>query len=168
MSIHRSLQFASALIVGIALSPALASAQKVDSYSPADLAQLHGKLAAQKSPKNGIASIMLEKYPGHFTEIILRHHSGEAELHKQMADFFIVVDGHATLRTGGTIANPRDIGPGEVHGSSVEGGQETRLEKGSIIHLPANVPHQLMLDAGQTFTYFVIKVNEHETGSSNP
>lgn len=167
MNIYRRLPLASALAVGLALSPALASAQKVDSYSPADLAQLHNKLAAQNNPKNGIASIMLEKYPGHFTEIILRHHSGEAELHKVMADFFVVVDGHATLRTGGTIVNPRDIGPGEVHGSSVQGGQETRLEKGSIVHIPANVPHQLMLDPGQTFTYFVIKLNEHET-AGNP
>lgn len=148
------------LAFSITVWPVPASAQKIDNYSPSDLASLSRSLAGREVSKNGIASIMLQKYPGHFTEIILRHQSGEAELHKNMADFFVVVGGTAMLRSGGTILKPRDIGPGEVHGSSIDGGQETTLEKGSIVHIPANVPHQLLLQPGQSFTYFVIKVDE--------
>jgi quercetin dioxygenase-like cupin family protein len=39
-------------------------------------------------------------------------------------------------------------------------GVETKLNQGDIVHIPATVPHQLLLREGGTFLYFVIKVKE--------
>jgi quercetin dioxygenase-like cupin family protein len=32
------------------------------------------------------------------------------------------------------------------------------LSTGDIVHIPAGTPHQLLLDKGKPFTYFVVKV----------
>ena len=37
------------------------------------------------------------------------------------------------------------------------GGEEKTLEEGDIVHIPAHVPHQLLLTSKE-FTYFVLKV----------
>jgi quercetin dioxygenase-like cupin family protein len=50
--------------------------------------------------------------------------------------------------------------PGEVRGDSIEGGKEMKLKKGDIVHIPANIPHQLVLAKGDTFQYFIVKVQE--------
>jgi quercetin dioxygenase-like cupin family protein len=56
--------------------------------------------------------------------------------------------------------NSSTTAPGEVRGDSVQDGKETRLKKGDIVHIPANIPHQLVLAKGGTFQYFIVKVQE--------
>src|SRR5258708_29200561 len=67
----------------------------------------------------GSASEILKEYPRHNIQISVRLRSGIAELHEHFADLFIVLDGRATMVTGGTIVNPQSVGPGEVRGSMV-------------------------------------------------
>jgi len=112
---------------------------------------------AQKSPA-GIASVTLEKYPGHLTMLTVRTKAGGAEMHAAFNDVFIVEDGEANVLTGGTIINPKETSPGETRGSSVEGGTPHILRKGDIMHISPNVPHQTVVAAGKTFTYYVIKI----------
>jgi quercetin dioxygenase-like cupin family protein len=47
-----------------------------------------------------------------------------------------------------------------LRGDSIKGGKETTLAKGDIIHVPANIPHQLVLANGDTFEYYIVKVQE--------
>ena len=68
--------------------------------------------------------------------------------------------GQATLVSGGRMVNGASTGPGEVRGDSVQDGKEMKLNKGDIVHIPANIPHQLLLANGDTFQYFVLKVQE--------
>ena len=70
----------------------------------------------------------------------------------------VLVVGTATLVTGGTIASPATTAPGEIRGASIEQGIRKKLQEGDIAHIPPGVPHQLVLDAGGTFTYFVVKI----------
>ena len=74
--------------------------------------------------------------------------------------FYVVVAGQATLVSGGHMVNGATTAPGEVRGDSIQDGKETTLKKGDIVHIPANIPHQIMLAKGGTFQYFVIKVQE--------
>ena len=76
------------------------------------------------------------------------------------ADFFFVIQGSAKLLTGGTVQDGKTVSPGEIRGKSVLNGVETTLNPGDIVHIPATVPHQLLLPEGQSFLYFVIKVKE--------
>lgn len=112
---------------------------------------------ALKSP-SGIASVTLEKYPGHFTMLTVRTKSGGAEMHGQWNDIFVVLDGEATELIGGTIVDQKSAPGGETRGTRVEGGTPTPMRKGDVIHISPNTPHQTVLAPGKTFTYYVIKV----------
>ncbi len=129
-----------------------------DQYSPADLTAMEKQLE-QKAVK-GLATETLKKYSTDYTLLAFRSQSGQAELHEKFADFYVVVAGQATLVSGGHIVNGATTAPGEVRGDSVQDGKETKLKKGDIVHIPANIPHQLVLAKGDTFQYFVIKVQE--------
>jgi quercetin dioxygenase-like cupin family protein len=40
------------------------------------------------------------------------------------------------------------------------GGTSHKLAAGDVVHIPANTPHQLLVEPGTQFTYFVVKVNQ--------
>jgi mannose-6-phosphate isomerase-like protein (cupin superfamily) len=130
-----------------------------DRYSPAELMAMEQKLA-QKKDASGTATETLKKYSTDYSMLAFRSQSGKAELHEKFADFYVVVDGSATLISGGTMVNGAPSAPGEVRGDSITGGKEMKLTKGDIVHIPANIPHQLVLAKGDTFQYFIIKVQE--------
>ena len=130
-----------------------------DQYSPADLAAMEKNLE-QKADASGLATETLKKYATDYTMLAFRSKSGKAELHEKFADFYFVVGGEATLVSGGHIVNSASTAPGEVRGDSVQDGKETKLKKGDIVHIPANIPHQLVLAKGATFQYFIVKVQE--------
>lgn len=60
------------------------------------------------------------------------------------------------------MTDSRQTDNGEFRGTGLEGGSQTLLKKGDIVHIPAGVPHQLRIAPGNTFTYFVVKVTEPE------
>ena len=72
----------------------------------------------------------------------VRGRAGIAEQHERFADLFIVLDGRATLITGGTVSGAHIIAPGEIRGTAVEGGKRIELHPGDLAHVPAGVPHQ--------------------------
>jgi mannose-6-phosphate isomerase-like protein (cupin superfamily) len=143
------------LTVGI-LTAALAMATtNVDVYSSKDLQALSQKLSQKRSQ---FASQNLERYGNHYTMVAERGGTGSSEMHEQEADVFVVVSGEATLVSGGKIVNPHTEKPGEIRGISIEGGERRQVAEGDIIHIPAKTPHQLLIENGKPFTYFVVKV----------
>ena len=130
-----------------------------DQYSPADLMAMEKSLE-QKADASGLATETLKKYASDYTMLAFRSKSGKAELHEKFADFYFVVGGEATLVSGGHIVNSSTTAPGEMRGDSVQDGKETKLKKGDIVHIPANIPHQLVLAKGAIFQYFIVKVQE--------
>jgi mannose-6-phosphate isomerase-like protein (cupin superfamily) len=139
----------------------VAPANRVDYHSAAQMEAQAKKLLAEagKAP-TGVATATLDSYPGHYVVMIARVKSGVGELHRQENDVFVVVDGDATVLTGGTMVDPKDTAPGEVRGTRVDGGVAHELHKGDLFHVPPNVPHQTILAPGKTFTYYVVKVVE--------
>ena len=132
----------------------------VDHYSPAVLLERAAYLRKLAKHGDGSASEMLKEYPQHFTMLSFRSRDGEAEVHDGHADLFYVLDGHATLVTGGTVTGTRAIGPGETRGDGIEGGTRQELRAGDVAHVPAGVPHQILVAGDKTFTSFVMKVLE--------
>jgi mannose-6-phosphate isomerase-like protein (cupin superfamily) len=133
----------------------------VDHTTQAQLLGREKELKQAAASGNGSASIKISDYPNHYTMLAYRAKTGGGELHQNFADFFYVVHGDATLLTGGKLVNPTTASAGELRGTGVEGGSETPLRQGDFVHIPANVPHQLVIPDGQDFYYFVIKVREH-------
>ena len=81
---------------------------------------------------------------------------GQAEIHTLDTDVIYVVDGSATLVTGGKAVDTKVIAPNEIRGSKIEGGEEHRINKGDAIIIPNGVPHQFTAVTGELH-YFVCK-----------
>ena len=125
-------------------------------------AQLKGfsKSLAPKMNAQKLATQQLGKWGNHLFMVAHREASGEAEVHDKQADIFIVQSGEATLKIGGTVVSPKTTAPGEIRGASISGGEDKKLGPGDVAHIPAKVPHQLLVDAGKQFTYAIVKIDE--------
>ena len=111
------------------------------------------KLDAQKLANETIAT------DGNRTFLIAyREGSGVAEWHEKQADVMFISAGQLTMVYGGTIVEAKTTAPGEMRGASIQGGTEARLGPGDVLHIPAKVPHQMILAPGAKVTYFVTKI----------
>lgn len=81
---------------------------------------------------------------------------GQAEIHTLDTDVIYVVDGAATLVTGGKVSDAKEIAPNEFRGSKIEGGETHQIAKGDAIVLPNGLPHQFTAVKGELH-YFVCK-----------
>jgi mannose-6-phosphate isomerase-like protein (cupin superfamily) len=64
-----------------------------------------------------------------------------ASVHEKEAEIFYVVDGTATLVTGGRLKNERRTNADNLTGAGVDGGTSRRVAKGDFILVPENTPH---------------------------
>jgi mannose-6-phosphate isomerase-like protein (cupin superfamily) len=139
---------------------ALAQSVSVDHLTQSEILEKAQALEAKAAGADGSAAVKLNDYPNHYTMISLRHKNGGAEVHENYADLFFVVKGKATLLSGGEVQNAKTVSPGEIRGTAVNNGSSTPLKEGDFLHIPAGVPHQLLIADGDTFLYFVVKVKE--------
>lgn len=86
-----------------------------------------------------------------------REAAGLAEIHHEDTDIVYVLDGTATLVTGGTAVDTKTIAPGEIRGASIQGGETRKLGKGDVVIIPAGTPHWFQ-QVTAPFTYYVVKV----------
>jgi mannose-6-phosphate isomerase-like protein (cupin superfamily) len=131
-----------------------------DHWSPAILLERAAYLRNLAKHGDGQASETLNEYPQHATMLSFRARDGVAELHENFADLFYVLDGRATLVTGGTVVGAETVGPGEIRGASIDGGVRQELRAGDVAHVPAGVPHQMLVPGEKTFTSFVVKIQQ--------
>jgi mannose-6-phosphate isomerase-like protein (cupin superfamily) len=139
----------------LAATVILAATSAVDHYSSADLAAIKDKLSAEHPT---FKSVPLKQYKGHYTMVAHREATGSSEVHEHEADIFVIEDGEGTLITGGKLVNSHVEKPGELRGTSIAGGEQVHYAPGDIFHIPAGVPHQLLVEKGKQVTYFVVKV----------
>jgi glc operon protein GlcG len=86
-----------------------------------------------------------------------RDAAGMAEVHELDADIIYVLDGTATLITGGTAENLKPTAPNELRGSGIRGGETRRIAKGDVLIVPKGTPHWFQEVSGP-FNYYVVKV----------
>jgi len=66
-----------------------------------------------------------------------------ASVHEAQAELFYVVDGSATLLTGGTLVGGTRNGS-NMQGRSIEGGTPQKFSKGDFLIVPSGVAHQFI------------------------
>ena len=54
---------------------------------------------------------------------------------------FYVIDGSATLTTGGKLTNESRTNKENLSGSGIEGGTSRTISKGDFVIVPENTPH---------------------------
>jgi mannose-6-phosphate isomerase-like protein (cupin superfamily) len=137
-------------------------APQSDHWSAAVLLERGAYLRKLAKHGNGSESETLKEFPRHCAMLSFRSRDGEAEVHENFADVFYVLEGRATLVTGGVVAGARLVGPGETRGSSVEGGVRQELRAGDVAHVPAGVPHQMLVAGENSITCLVVKIEENQ------
>jgi mannose-6-phosphate isomerase-like protein (cupin superfamily) len=93
---------------------------------------------------------------------------GVAAVHFKVTEVYHVIDGAATLVTGGTMVNAKNRAPDEesvkfedgpgASGSSISGGTTQRIKAGDVVVIPAGVPHWFSAIEG-SITYLVVRVD---------
>jgi len=114
------------------------------------------KQLASKMNASKVATESLGAYGNHTFMLAHRQGNGEAELHERQNDIFVIESGAANLVVGGIVVNPKTTAPGEIRGPSIKGGENKPLLAGDIVHIPAGVPHQMLVPS--QVTYFVVKI----------
>ncbi len=94
-----------------------------------------------------------DKYMVHASH---RDKAGAVEVHEQDADIIYVLEGSATLVTGGEVISGKVVAPGEIRGTDVKGGETRTISKGDVIIVPAGTPHWFKEVAGP-INYYVVK-----------
>jgi mannose-6-phosphate isomerase-like protein (cupin superfamily) len=91
---------------------------------------------------------------------------GVAAVHFKVTEIYHVMDGAATLVTGGTMVDAKtrpadslsvrlEDGPGES-GTAIQGGVSQRIKAGDVVVIPAGVPHWFSKIEG-SITYVVVR-----------
>ena len=106
-----------------AIQALIANAKKIRSEGQANVSQPIVALAPYKAALEYRASI------------------GTAAIHEKEAELFYVIDGAATLVTGGKIVNEKRINPENTQGIAIEGGQSKSVAKGDFFFIPEGTAH---------------------------
>lgn len=86
-----------------------------------------------------------------------REQDGVAEIHTLDTDLVYVLEGSATLVTGGQTPEAKPIEPNELRGPAIVGGDRRRIGQGDVVVIPAGVPH-MFTEVHGPLNYYVVKV----------
>jgi uncharacterized protein GlcG (DUF336 family)/quercetin dioxygenase-like cupin family protein len=86
-----------------------------------------------------------------------REKPGQAEIHTKDADIIYVLQGSATVVTGGEAVDAKTTAPDELRGSSIRDGQTRQIAQGDVVIVPRGTPHQFV-EVTNPFLYYVVKV----------
>jgi mannose-6-phosphate isomerase-like protein (cupin superfamily) len=87
-----------------------------------------------------------------------RRAAGQVEYHDHTKHIFIMVEGEATLVTGGTMVDAKRTGPDQMRAAAIEGGQTHHLSKGDVITIPAKTPHWFKEVPTKTVAYYAVNI----------
>jgi glc operon protein GlcG len=82
-----------------------------------------------------------------------------AEIHTRDTDIAYVLQGAATLVTGGWATDLKSTGPEELRGSGIRGGETRKLGPGDVVIIPNGIPHWFK-EVSHPFLYYVVKVRQ--------
>ena len=86
-----------------------------------------------------------------------REAPGMVEVHTKDADILYVLQGSATIVTGGTMVEGHNIATDEIRGKKIIGGETRSLVPGDAMIIPNGIPHWFKEVQGP-FLYYVVKV----------
>ena len=138
------------LLVSLVALPLTASAQapaptptdrtKATVFKAADLAAAIAKLPGDR-PASSVRVFTLAPYNVNVERRLPRPQG--ASLHEAQAELFYVIDGAATLLTGGTLVTPTRTGT-NLAGTGIEGGVRQAVAKGDFMIVPSGLAHQFV------------------------
>jgi len=142
------------ILIAVALPLMAADPAGFASWTNADI-QARAKAAKLDEHKAG--ADRAANWGNHSLLIVRREGDGEAEIHENQVDVITVVSGEGTLVVGGTAVDTHPTTAGEIRGKSITGGTNHKMAVGDVFHIPANVPHQMLVP--KSLVIQVVKVD---------
>jgi mannose-6-phosphate isomerase-like protein (cupin superfamily) len=109
--------------------------------SAAEVAALIAKAKAERKDNQPIVAQSLLQLAPYNVSLEYRASVGNAAVHETEAELFYVIDGSATLVTGGKLTNESRTNAENLTGSGIEGGQSRHVAKGDFIMVPERTAH---------------------------
>ena len=106
----------------------------------------------------------LVETPAYKVHASRREAEGMAEVHVRDTDIIYVLDGSASIVTGGQMIEGNVIAADEIRGRAISGGTTQRLAKGDVLIVPNGVPHWFR-DLQAPFLYYVVKATSEAGGT---
>ena len=126
--------------VGQQPSTQAAPAMKTFSSS-ADVAALIAKAKSERKEGQPIVSEPILQLAPYNANLEYRASVGNAAVHEREAEVFYVIDGSATMVTGGKLVKETRTNATNLTGSAIEGGDSRKVAKGDFLIVPENTPH---------------------------
>lgn len=121
-------------------SPTPTDRTKASVFSAADLGAALGKLGTDR-PSSSVRVFTLAPYNVNVERRLPRPQG--ASLHEAQAELFFVIEGSATLLTGGTLTASTRNGS-NLSGAGIEGGVRQTFGKGDFLLVPSGLAHQFV------------------------
>jgi mannose-6-phosphate isomerase-like protein (cupin superfamily) len=133
--------------------------------SAADVAALLAKAKADhKDGQPTVIERILQLAP-YGVNLEYRTAVGPAAVHEKEAELFYVLDGSATLVTGGKLANEKRTNAENLSGTGIEDGKSQAVAKGDVVIVPENTPHWFSAING---TVVLMSLHVPRSAGSNP
>ena len=132
--------------VALTLFAAAALAQPADKAvktysSSADVMALQAKAKSERKDGQPLVVERILQLPPYNANLEYRASVGPSSIHEKEAEVFYVIDGSATLVTGGKLTGESRTNAENLTGTGLEGGTSRNVAKGDFIVVPENTPH---------------------------
>ena len=109
--------------------------------SSSDVAAMIAKAKAERKPDQPLFAQPILQLAPYTASLEYRGAVGPAAVHETEAEMFYVIEGSATLVTGGKLVNEKRTNPENLTGTAIEGGSARPVAKGDFIIVPEKTPH---------------------------
>lgn len=109
--------------------------------SSAEVQALIAKAKKERRPDQPIFSQSLLKLAPYRVSVEYSAVVAPAAIHEKVAEMVYVIEGGATLITGGKLIGEKRMNADNLIGSGIEGGESRPLSKGDFYIVPEGVPH---------------------------
>ncbi len=109
--------------------------------SAADVTALAAKARSERKEGQGLVSLPILQLAPYNASLEYRSAVANAALHEKEAEMFYVIDGAATIVTGGTLTGETRTNAENRTGTGIANGMSRRIAKGDFVMVPENTPH---------------------------
>ncbi|HZS51701.1 MAG TPA: cupin domain-containing protein [Bryobacterales bacterium] len=136
----RAIAISFAFTLGAAILAA--QSQSVKTFSSAkDVEALIAKAKSERKDNQPVVTERILQLPPYNANLEYRAAVGPASIHEREAEIFYVIDGSATMVTGGKLVDESRTNPNNLTGKGIEGGSSREIGKGDFIVVPEKTPH---------------------------
>ena len=129
------------VLAAFALPAAAQAPRALTQASAADVQALIAKAKADQKPGSKLTVEPLLRLAPYGVNLEYRTGVAPAAVHETEAELFYIIDGSATVVTGGKLAGETRTNPTNLSGTGIEGGESRKVAKGDFWIVPQGTPH---------------------------